>query len=136
MLSCSETIREEHVELYSNCATILQQQMKFMERDCFEDMEFSGDNFFLPAILRVTKLLMASKDASLEQKAEKLQRAAANVFPVHDADLMIGDMDDDDDEDSQGPVVVPYEEYEASKTLPHPLVTHPPAGNVTNSSEL
>ncbi len=137
MLSFSEIIGEEHVELYWNFATILQQLMKFMDRDFFENMEYSQENFFLPAILRVTNLLMASKDTSLEQKAEELQRAAANLFPVHDTDLMIIDMDDDDDDDSQGLVVVPYEEYEAlTKASPLPVLAHPLASNVTYSGDL
>ena len=98
--------------------------MKFMDRDFFEDMEYSRENFFLPAILRVTNLLMASKDTSLELKAEELQH-------------MIDDMDDDDDDDSQGPVVVPYEEYEAwTKASPPPVLAHPLASNVTYSGDL
>ena len=138
MVSFSETIGEEHVDLYSNFATILQQQMKFMDRGFFEDMEFSGDNFFPPAILRISRLLLASNDASLTRKADELQHAAANLFPVQDADLMIDDAedDDDDDEDSQGPVVVPYEEYEASNMVPQPPVAHPRASLVTYSNEL
>ena len=45
-----ERIDEKDVDLYSNFATILQHQMQFMDQDLFEDMEFSSDNFFLPAI--------------------------------------------------------------------------------------
>lgn len=140
MLSFSKSVDKDHTELYSNFATILQHQMKFMDRDFFEDVEFSGDNFLQPALLRVTKLLRTSNNEALRLKADELQRAAAKLFHTNDASEASGgdaqtlldrdhsimdeeddDNDDDDDDDSQGPVIVPYEEYEASKLLP-PIV--------------
>ncbi|KAI2503257.1 hypothetical protein MHU86_11194 [Fragilaria crotonensis] len=139
MLSFSKSIDKDHTELYSNFATILQHQMKFMDRDFFEDVEVSGDNFLQPALLRVIKLLRTSNDEVLRRKADELQRAAANLFHTNDASETSGgdpqsllDRDhsimdetdhdnDEDDDDSQGPVIVPYEEYEASKLLP-PIV--------------
>ena len=138
MLSFSKTIDKDHMDLFSNFATILQNQMKFMDRDFFDDVEFSGDNFFQPALLRVSKLLLASKDEALRQKGDELQRAASNLFRVDDAhetihreavtlindghSIMDETDDDDDDDDSQGAVVVPHEEYEASKSLPQIVV--------------
>jgi hypothetical protein len=142
MLSFSKIIDEDHMDLYLNFATILQNQMKFMDRDFFDDVEFSGDNFFQPALLRVSKLLLASKEEALRQKGDELQCAAANLFRVDDAHETIhreavtlindghsimDETDDDDDDDSQGPVVVPHEEYEASKSLPQIVVPARPS---------
>jgi A1 cistron-splicing factor AAR2 len=126
MVSLAETIDEHDVDLYMNLAIIVQDQMRYMDRDFFEDVELSGGNFFLPAMLRLVRLLLASRYEILQQKAVTLRDTVSKLLPIDDdskerarnysekeAAICSINLDDTD-----GPVVVSHEEYEASLARP------------------
>lgn len=131
MISLIDTIDEHYVDLYLNLTIIVQHQMKSMDKDFFEDMEFSGGNFFLPAITRLVRTLHESKYELLQQKAVSLRNTASTLFPVDDdsqheqvskysdQNAVIGSINLDDTDE---PVVVSQEEYLASLARPTPVI--------------
>jgi A1 cistron-splicing factor AAR2 len=54
------------VELYSNFLSILSSQINTMERDFFDDVEMSGDNFLVPSMHRLISTLARIDDEELK----------------------------------------------------------------------
>jgi A1 cistron-splicing factor AAR2 len=113
------------VELYSNFLSILSSQINTMERDFFDDVEMSGDNFLVPSMHRLISTLSRIDDEELKFSLTQLVTLLRDRFPNSFGDLEAagdgtgeGAKDlmnvDSDDEDEDGPVVVSNEEVEAS----------------------
>lgn len=108
---------DEYTDLYQNLATLLQLQMKTMDKEFFADLEYAKDNFFLPAMERICKSMLQSGNQSLQREGEKLQTAASSLLPSSgaalDEQIAASTIPMDDDSDEDGPVVVSAMEYEA-----------------------
>lgn len=115
------------VELYSNFLSLLSSQINTMERDFFEDVEMSGDNFLVPAMHRLISTLSRIDDEDLKFSLTQLTTLVKDRFPNSFGNLAAAGNDageeaedpmhvdsDDDDDDDDGPVVVSNEEVEAS----------------------
>jgi A1 cistron-splicing factor AAR2 len=113
------------VELYSNFLSILSSQINTMERDFFDDVEMSGDNFLVPSMHRLISTLSRMDDEELKFSLTQLVTLLRDRFPNSFGDLEAAGDDtgegakdlmnvDSDDEDEDGPVVVSNEEVEAS----------------------
>jgi A1 cistron-splicing factor AAR2 len=120
-LAATEQIDESCIELFSSFASLLQLQMKYMDKELFDDADYSGGNFFVAAITRLISGLQASNDEGLRRKAAELQTAALGVWTEHDSqggdeeetkteELKSYQEDDSDDE----PIVLSSEDIEAS----------------------
>lgn len=125
-----------HADLYAALLATLTLELARMEEDFFEDVEYSQDNFLVPAIQRLcrtcssvsqheglqrnlstlVRLLQSRFPAILESSVnENETTSASNVQqqqPQHQAYMQQDDSDDDEDEEP--PVMVASEEIEAS----------------------
>eukprot|EP00545_Synedropsis_sp_CCMP1620_P010473 CAMPEP_0119020376 /NCGR_PEP_ID=MMETSP1176-20130426/23933_1 /TAXON_ID=265551 /ORGANISM="Synedropsis recta cf, Strain CCMP1620" /LENGTH=193 /DNA_ID=CAMNT_0006974793 /DNA_START=85 /DNA_END=666 /DNA_ORIENTATION=+ len=123
-LAATKAIDETCIELFSNFTSTLQLQLKYMDKEFFDDTEYSGDNFFLSAVTRLVNGLQASNSELLQRKAAELSKAASTVltalafqneqaecgtFKPHENNPMEEEHDSDD-----GPMIVSVEECEAS----------------------
>jgi hypothetical protein len=114
------------VELYSNFLSVISSQINTMERDFFDDVEMSGDNFLVPSMHRLISTLSRIDDEDLTFSLTQLVTLLKDRFPNSFSDLeSAGDdtekegkdpmnVDSDDDDDEDGPVVVSNEDVEAS----------------------
>jgi A1 cistron-splicing factor AAR2 len=132
----------QHVDLYCNLLDVLANQLTAMEQDFFEDIEYSGDNFFVPAIKRLcitcsqipNDRLMKSlstltvilssrfpsiveeqldRDVSERRLEEKRHRKEDKRLVDMDVEDHVADVSEESDDDG-GPVIVPSDEVEAS----------------------
>lgn len=124
-----------HTELYTDLLGVLSKHVDTMEDDFFEDVEFSGDNFLVPAfqqlVSTVTKIPRKSNDlsAALDRFHTLLNDKFPDHFAIDDDDHdngqknesneMVVDrmgevMDAVDDDDEDAPLVVDADEVEAS----------------------
>jgi hypothetical protein len=96
-----------------------------MERDFFDDVEMSGDNFLVPSLQRLISTLSRIDDEDLKLPLTRLVTLLGDRFPNQFGNLAasgdyIGAETEDrihvdsDSDDEDGPVVVSNEEVEAS----------------------
>jgi hypothetical protein len=113
------------VELYSHLLLVLSSQIETMERDFFDDVEMSGDNFLVPSLQRLISTLSRIDDEDLKLPLTRLVTLLGDRFPNQFGNLAasgdyIGAETEDrihvdsDSDDEDGPVVVSNEEVEAS----------------------
>jgi A1 cistron-splicing factor AAR2 len=113
------------VELYSNFLSLLSSQINTMERDFFDDVEMSGDNFLVPSMHRLISTLSRTDDEDLKTPLTQLVTLLRDRFPNSFGNLEVFGDDaggepedrmhvDSDDDDEDGPVVISNEEVEAS----------------------
>jgi A1 cistron-splicing factor AAR2 len=132
----------EHFNLYCNLLDVLGNQLEAMEQDFFEDIEYSGDNFFVPAVKRLCitcsqvpnerlrkslsslTVILSSRFSSIveeqldgngsERRVEEESREKENRGIVDtEVEDHVTDMREESDDDG-GPVIVPNDEVEAS----------------------
>lgn len=114
-LAITKATAETYKELFTNFATLLQLQMKYMDKEFFDDTDFSDGNFFLSAITRLIDGLLASEDNLLQRKASDLRRAASTIFTAFSlpSQISMGDHKEEDNGEDDSPVVVSVEEFDA-----------------------
>ena len=83
MLSfASSTAVLAHVKLYACTIRTITRQLSWIEQDFFEEVEYSGGNFFIPALNRFIMLCGESGDEVLLNAARELGRVAQSRFGV------------------------------------------------------
>jgi A1 cistron-splicing factor AAR2 len=122
MLSYLENL-DDHIDLCCNLAGILQLQMKYMDQEFFEDLDFSGDNFFVPAVNRLVRSMRKASTPLLREAAGELKGSVTKLLPEMneyeqnepqlDEQAMV-DAECIEDGDDDAPVVVSAEDYESS----------------------
>jgi hypothetical protein len=122
-LAATDHIDESCIDLFSNFASLLQLQMNYMDKELFDDAEYSGGNFFVAAVGRLISGLQACNDEGLRRKAAELQTAASGIMSEHESqgggdeeDAKIEELKSyqEDDESDDEPVVLSNEDIEAS----------------------
>lgn len=71
----------QHVELYCNLLNVLANQLAAMEQEFFEDIEYSGDNFFVPAIKRLCFTCSQIPDEHVMNSLSSLTVILSSRFP-------------------------------------------------------
>jgi A1 cistron-splicing factor AAR2 len=131
----------QHFDLYCNLLDVLLNQLVATGQDFFEDIEYSGDNFFVPAVQRLCttcsqipseRLMKALSSLSVilmsrfpsiveeqldrhgsERRVEEERHEKVNLGLVNaNVEDHVTDMSESDDDG--GPVIVPSDEVEAS----------------------
>jgi len=71
-----------HMELYACVIRTITKQLSWIEQDFFEEVEYSGGNFFIPALNRFIMLCGECGDEVLLNTARELGRVAQSRFGV------------------------------------------------------
>jgi AAR2 protein len=130
-----------HQQLYQSLLAIVAAQVETVEDDFLDDVEFAGDNFLTPALqqlMATTKSFKAqcpTTSESLQLHLSTLESLLSNKFPLHfgnqdsegltdeisspirpwsATDMDTKEVESEDDDDSDGPVVVSIDEVESS----------------------
>ena len=96
----------QHTKLYCNILSTISCHLSSIERDFFEEVEYSGDNFFLPALNRFVKLCSKCSDHNHEllDSARELRQIVHSRFGIqlvpiiHSRKADLRSNDDDNDE--------------------------------------
>lgn len=67
---------------YGHLNFILTDQLSSVESDFFDEVEYSGDNFLLPALERLYTLCSASADSSVAGSVDALANSVSNRFNI------------------------------------------------------
>jgi hypothetical protein len=70
-----------HVEFYCNLLNVVANQLAAMEQEFFEDIEYSGDNFFVPAIKRLCFTCSQIPDERVMNSLSLLSVILSSRFP-------------------------------------------------------
>uniref|UniRef100_A0A7S2NYW9 AAR2 C-terminal domain-containing protein n=1 Tax=Leptocylindrus danicus TaxID=163516 RepID=A0A7S2NYW9_9STRA len=138
----SRTIVHQRPKLYSSFLEVLFVQLHSIDSDFFHEMEYSADNFLIPALRCLVRAAVSSSSSNtktiavlrgakrvvelmstrfnIDIESEVMDDEIDNDLTKADCNLMSKDNGrdemfiDEDDYDEDGPVIVPLEEVEAS----------------------
>lgn len=95
-----------HTKLYCNILSTISCHLSSIERDFFEEVEYSGGNFFLPALNRFVKLCSKCSDHSQEllDSARELRQIVQSRFGIQLVPIISSqgaDLRSDDDDNDE-----------------------------------
>jgi len=113
---------EANSELYYNLVNIITLQMKYIDQEIFEELDFTEGNFFLPAAKRLIATMKECNIDRLKEKSKQFEGSFRSLtstnmnshFSRCEDHLSFTPCSDDSENDDDGPTVVSAEEYDAS----------------------